>query len=314
MAVVAIAALCAGFPSRAGAQRALDLPPPACGNVVDYRECDRRSEARIIERDRRRVQRSADTLTVRFGTRTARWIDAASRGEGTQRYFYVGTIRAAGDHQYAVVRRDGYEASEFIIASWTNGDTALVLPGAPLISPDRRRVVGSTVGIDVEFALDVWRLNTANPEREFTARWADDMPVDTRWVSGTEVRFGLRARTLGAAPDSSSYVRVRLRRTSTTAWTLDTLSSSHNPSERTTKPNADSTAIARIPRIGPVARPASSSSYSSRVSVGNNLGTPVRPEVVQPKTKTYFFSRTPARQHGGRGTLVSNLRNPCNRC
>ena len=217
------------YPSRGHAQRPLDLPDPRCGESVDYHVCDRRNEARVIARDGGRVRRVGDTLALTFGQQTVRWVDGPRIGEGMRLYFYVGTLVAADDRRYAVIRRDGYEANEFILADWARGDTTLVLPGAPLLSPDRRRVVGSTVGEDVEFTLDVWRLGVAVPIREFTTRWPDDMPIDLRWIGGAELRFRLKRRPLGEPTDGNPPVPVRLRLMRGTTWTMDTLSARTRP-------------------------------------------------------------------------------------
>lgn len=209
----------------------VDLPKYHCGYDEDIRRCARRAEAVGIREAGGVVRRSADTLRLTTPARVVTWVDTPHDGPGMARYYYVGSLAAVGDRRYAVVRRDQYVNSVFVLVRWPRGDT-VVVPGAPLVSPDRRRLVASTVGTDTDFTLDVWRIDIDMPTREYSTTFPDHMPVDQAWADAETVRFRLRFRPLGGPGDPTPPRKVRLHRIESGRWQLDSLAPVRTPSKR----------------------------------------------------------------------------------
>ena len=201
--------------------RAVQYPvavqPEYCGHAKDFRGCLRRVELRMIGATGGVVRRSADTLSVVTRSGAITWVDTAHGRADTARYFhYAGVLRTRTQHS-VFVRRIRHESADLVMVNGATGDTA-VIPGAPHVSPDARRFVAWTELIGFPFALEVWRIDVGAPIREYSSTLPGHLPIDLAWSDSVTIRF-----RLGGPEDSRSPAWVRLMRTGSGEWRLDSL-------------------------------------------------------------------------------------------
>jgi hypothetical protein len=145
------------------------------------------SEATAIQRANGKASRDGCTLIVRAGDNEARLIDDLREGGSYVRYEYRSVLP---DTEFHVVAIFFYEGTAFEIVG-PRGKARLA--GAPVVSPDHRRVLSVSKDLYAGFnpnAVEIWNIEKGFPRLELSLRSDEWGPDNARWVNAQTVEFG----------------------------------------------------------------------------------------------------------------------------
>lgn len=215
----------AGAARSVQAQRAVPDPQLAdpCSAGSASRECSDSAERAVMATLPGWSRPSAaERVFVPASGSALRLHDDSSEGVGNARYRLLGRLPGT---RYAVVARSGWESQDYLLVSEA-GDTVAV-EGRPLVAPDGQRIASASLDFEACYqsnSLEVWRLESRRPVREFGRRTGDCAkssgwgPSDVVWRDSGTVEFTLS----GPATESNgprAAVRGRLSR-SAAGWML----------------------------------------------------------------------------------------------
>jgi len=167
----------------------IDAEPPAettCTQTLQARHSDA-AEARALDETGGRVVREGCTL--RFRTPRGEHALTGNLSEDAEhlRYVYRGVL----PHEYDLVEVRYYERRQYLIIDRT-GRHQRHLVGEPVVSPDRRRVVATSLDLVAAIspnALEIWRLEDQFPTLELSIGSEEWGPSDATWVDAATIAF-----------------------------------------------------------------------------------------------------------------------------
>jgi serine/threonine protein kinase len=101
------------------------------------------------------------------------------------------------DIGYFVLHRQYYEGNTYLLVDDRQG-RQFEVTGLPLVSPDRKRLVVASIGLDAAYSINkltVLRLDEGGLETEATFDPQDWGPSDVEWVDGETIRFMMNRAT-----------------------------------------------------------------------------------------------------------------------
>jgi len=168
----------------------IDAEPPAqttCTETLQARHSDA-AEARTLDETGGRVVREGCTL--RFRTPGGEHALTSNLSEDAEHLGYV--YRGVLPHEYDLVEVRYYERRQYLIIDRT-GRHQRHLVGEPVVSPDQRRVVATSLDLVAGIrpnALEIWRLEDQfAPQLELSIRSDDWGPSDATWIDAATIAF-----------------------------------------------------------------------------------------------------------------------------
>lgn len=169
-----------------GAARPYD--DPRCEGISNAYECARQVEQHRLAADAAPATRRGDTLVIPTAEGVVRLVDRDAGGPENVFYSYRDHLPGIGFH---VVDIHYWEGGAHLLVDDSTGKGTRV-PAAPVVSPDRRRlVVASEAGAAgyAPNALQVWQVTPAGLVLEWEAQPDDWGAADPRWQDSMTVRF-----------------------------------------------------------------------------------------------------------------------------
>jgi hypothetical protein len=176
----------------------IDAELPAettCTETLQVRHSDA-AEARALDETGGRVVREGCTL--RFWTPLGEHALTSNLSEDAQHRGYV--YRGVLPHEYDLVEVRYYERRQYLIMDRT-GRHQRYLVGEPVVSPDRRRVVATSLDLVAGIrpnALEIWRLEDQfAPQLELSIGSDEWGPSDATWVDAAMIAFTQNFKRFG---------------------------------------------------------------------------------------------------------------------
>lgn len=190
---MALAALCASVSSGQG----IDSEPPAeatCTETLQARHLDS-AEARTLAETGGRVVREGCTL--RFRTPDGDHTLTSNLSEDAEHLGYI--YRGVLPHAYDLIEVRHYERREYLIID-RSGRQKRYLVGKPVVSPDRLRVVATSLDLVAGIrsnALEIWRLEDRFARLELSIRSNEWGPSDATWIGAATIAFTQNFKPFG---------------------------------------------------------------------------------------------------------------------
>lgn len=174
--------------SRSDEASARPYADPRCEGITNAYECAQLVEQARLAADSVTATRHGDTLRIPVAAGEVRLVDRDLGGPENIFYSYRDYLPGVGLH---VVDIHYWEGGAHLLVDDSTGERTRV-PGPPVVSPDRRRlVVASEAGAAgyAPNALQVWQVAPAGLALEWEVRPDDWGAADPRWQDAMTVRF-----------------------------------------------------------------------------------------------------------------------------
>lgn len=201
--MMAFAALCSSICRGQGID-AESRPETTCTETLQARHSDA-AEALALDETGGRVIREDCTLT--FRTPGGEHALTSNLSEDAEHLAYI--YRGGLPHGFDLVEVRYYERREYLIIDRT-GLQKQHLVGEPVLSPDRERVVATSLDLVAGIrpnALEIWRLEDRFARLEVSIRSNEWGPSDATWIDATTIAF---TQNFGPFGDRRETARMRL--------------------------------------------------------------------------------------------------------
>lgn len=195
--------------SRSDEPAARRYEDPRCEGISNAYECAQQVERDRLAADSVTATRRGDTLLIPAAEGDVRLVDRDAGGPENVFYSYRDYLPGLGFH---VVDIHYWEGGAHLLVDDSTGERTRV-PGPPVVSPDRRRlVVASEAGVAgyAPNALQVWQVTPSGLALEWEVRPDDWGAAEPRWQDAVTVRF-LKTGPCPAEPSCYDDAVLRLR-------------------------------------------------------------------------------------------------------
>jgi hypothetical protein len=192
-----------------------------CANIDNSYECAQAIERHQLKKSdlARQATRNGKTLRLQLSDGKSVAVTDSQPGDETSivKYSFRDHLHAVG---YYLLHRQYYEGEDYVMVHDRTGQT-FPLPGVPVISPDKARLVTALAGLSGGYGpntVQVWRFGPAGLTREFATEPKEWEATGATWSNNSTIRLETRTVAAGDATPRTRTVTLRLR---DNAWTVD---------------------------------------------------------------------------------------------
>jgi len=188
-------------PDSAAERPAAAAPGASVPRAAATVDCEDTAEVGALRCAGGRARREGPRLIIQADSgRTVVLQDDSTEGEAYVRHEYRAHLGSIGAHLVEVTY---YEGGAFLLVDARTGDSTR-LSGRPVVSPDRRRFVTTSMDLEAGYdpnVIEVWRVASPRPVIEFSHQAEGWGPSDAAWRDTATVELRKHEPT----PDHSAY-------------------------------------------------------------------------------------------------------------
>lgn len=187
-----------------------------CAGIDNSYECAQAIERHQLQKSEYALVANRMRTSLRLQLRNGRSVvlkDFQKRGDEASvvKYSFRGYVRDIG---YFLIHRQFYEGEDYLIIQDTTG-RRYELQGVPVISPDKRRLVTASNGINGGYnanAIQIWRLSRQGMVLEQTIMPNDWGPSNAEWIDNLTLRVVKNLPVSGDGEARQGAVTLRFDR------------------------------------------------------------------------------------------------------